>query len=395
MNGFLKRFSLPKLPIPEFAEGGKRPDLVLLLTVLVLVSIGTVMIYSSSAIMAAASQASHHDGWYFLKKQLFFVLLGFGIMILMAKIPYSCLKQAAYPGVLISIVLLSLVLVPHLGVRAGGATRWLRMGLFSFQVSELAKICMILFLAHFLTRKIDYRKNFRRGVAVPLAVTAVVMLLIILEPDFGTCAIMSVILMLMFYVAGARLVHLGALVSGLIPVGIWFVVNESYRIKRLTAFFDPWQDPQKTGFQIIQSMISIGSGGAFGVGVGDSMQKLFYLPEPHTDFILSIIAEETGFLGVCVVFALFVVLIYRGFLIAFKAPDLFGTLVSAGLTMLLALEAVINIAGVMGLIPLKGLALPFLSYGGTSLLMSLAAIGIILNISTFTETKTESKVESK
>lgn len=395
MNGFLKRFSLPKLPIPELAEGGKRPDLVLLLTVLVLVSIGTVMIYSSSAIMAAASQASHHDGWYFLKKQLVFVLLGFGIMILMAKIPYSYLKQAAYPGVLVSIVLLSLVLVPHLGVRAGGATRWLRMGLFSFQVSEMVKICMILFLAHFLTRKIDYRKNFRRGVAVPLAVTAVVMLLIILEPDFGTCAIMSVILMLMFYMAGARLVHLGALVAGLIPVGIWFVVNETYRLKRLIAFMDPWQDPQKTGFQIIQSLISIGSGGAFGVGVGDSMQKLFYLPEPHTDFILSIIAEETGFLGVCVVFALFVVLIYRGFLIAFNAPDLFGTLVSAGLTMLLALEAVINIAGVMGLIPLKGLALPFLSYGGTSLLMSLAAIGILLNISTFTETKTEPKVESK
>jgi cell division protein FtsW len=391
MIGFLKRFSLPQLPIPDLTEGDKRPDLVLLVTALILVSIGTVMIYSSSSIMAAASQASHHDGWYFLKKQIVFVILGFGIMILMAKIPYAYLKQAAYPGVLVCIVLLSLVLVPHLGVRAGGATRWLRMGLFSFQVSELAKISMILFLAHFLTRKIDFRKNFRRGVLVPLAVTGVFMLLIILEPDFGTCAIMSVILMLMFYMAGARLVHLSALVAGLIPVGIWFVIHERYRLDRLTAFLDPWQDPQRTGFQIIQSLISFGSGGAFGVGVGDSMQKLFYLPEPHTDFILSIIAEETGFVGVFVVIALFVVLIFRGFFIAFKAPDLFGTLVAAGLTMLLALEAVINIAGVMGLIPLKGLALPFLSYGGTSLVMSLAAIGILLNISTFTETKGESQ----
>ncbi|SEM28967.1 cell division-specific peptidoglycan biosynthesis regulator FtsW [Syntrophus gentianae] len=388
MIGFLKRFSLPQLPIPNLAEGDKRPDIVLLLTVLVLVSIGTVMIYSSSSIMAAAS---HQDGGYFLKKQVVFVLLGFGIMILMAKIPYYYLKQAAYPGILVCIVLLSLVLIPHVGVRAGGATRWLRMGFFSFQVSELAKVCMILFLAHFLNRKIDYRKNFRRGVVVPLAVTAVIMLLIILEPDFGTCAIMSVILMLMFYMAGARLVHLGALVAAIIPVGIWFVFHEPYRVSRLTAFLDPWQDPQRSGFQIIQSLISFGSGGAFGVGVGDSMQKLFYLPEPHTDFILSIIAEEAGFVGVFVVIALFVVLIFRGFFIAFKAPDLFGTLVAAGLSMLLALEAVINIAGVMGLIPLKGLALPFLSYGGTSLVVSLAAIGILLNISTFTETKGESQ----
>jgi len=390
MIGFLKRFSLPELPFRDLPEGDKRPDLVLLLVVLILVSIGTVMIYSSSSIIAAASQSSHHDGWYFLKKQIVFVILGFGTMILMSKIPYFYLRQAAYPGVLVCIVLLSLVLVPHLGVRAGGATRWLRMGFFSFQVSELAKICMILFLAHFMARKIDYRKNFHRGVAVPLAVTAVVLFLIILEPDFGTCAIISVIMLLMLYMAGARLVHLGALLAGLIPVGIWFVIHKSYRMDRLTAFLDPWKDPQRTGFQIIQSLISFGSGGAFGVGVGDSMQKLFYLPEPHTDFILSIIAEETGFVGVFVVIALFVVLIFRGFFIAFKAPDLFGTLVAAGLTMILALEAVINIAGVMGLIPLKGLALPFLSYGGTSLLMSLAAIGILLNISTFTVTKAES-----
>ncbi|OPY18356.1 MAG: Lipid II flippase FtsW [Syntrophus sp. PtaB.Bin075] len=390
MIGFLKRFSLPELPFRNLPEGDKRPDLVLLLVVLILVSIGTVMIYSSSSIMAAASKASHHDGWYFLKKQIVFVILGFGMMILMARIPYSYLRQVAYPSILVCIVLLSLVLVPHLGVRAGGATRWLRMGFFSFQVSELAKICMILFMAQFMTRKIEYRKNFQRGVAVPLAVTGVVLSLIILEPDFGTCAIISVIMLLMLYMAGARVVHLGALMAALIPVGIWFLIHERYRVDRLTAFLDPWKDPQKTGFQIIQSLISFGSGGAFGVGVGDSMQKLFYLPEPHTDFILSIIAEEAGFVGVVVVIALFVILIVRGFFIAFRAPDLFGTLVAAGLTMIIALEAVINIAGVMGLIPLKGLALPFLSYGGTSLLMSLTAVGILLNISTYTEIKEES-----
>lgn len=389
MIGLLKRLPLPQLSLRNLPAGDKRPDLILLLAVLILVSIGTVMIYSSSSIMAAASQESHHDGWYFLKKQVVFVVLGFIAMTLLAKIPYSYLRRAAYPGVLLCIVLLSLVLVPQLGVRAGGATRWLRMGFFSFQVSELAKVCMILFLAHFLTRKVDYRRSFQRGVAVPLAVTAVILLLIILEPDFGTCAIISVIMMLMLYMAGARLVHLFSLMAALIPVGIWFIVHKSYRMDRLTAFLDPWKDPQRTGFQIIQSLISFGSGGAFGVGIGDSMQKLFYLPEPHTDFILSVIAEETGFVGVFVVIALFVLLIFRGFFIAFKAPDLFGTLVAAGLTMLLALEAVINIAGVMGLIPLKGLALPFLSYGGTSLLMSLAAVGILLNISTYTKKKVE------
>jgi cell division protein FtsW len=167
------------------------------------------------------------------------------------------------------------------------------------------------------------------------------------------------------------------------PVGIWLIFHKSYRVARLMSFLDPWKDPQHSGFQIIQSLISFGSGGPFGVGIGDGMQKLFYLPEPHTDFILSIIAEESGFIGVLIVIFLFAILIVRGFMISFKAPDLFGTLLAAGLTMIIALEASINIAGVMGLIPLKGLALPFVSYGGTSLIMSLTTVGILLNISTY------------
>jgi cell division protein FtsW len=207
--------------------------------------------------------------------------------------------------------------------------------------------------------------------------------LILLQPDFGTSAILASIVFIMIYLAGGRIVHLAGIVAMFIPAAVWLLFHKSYRIARLTAFLDPWKDPQGSGFQIIQSMISFGSGGFFGVGIGDSMQKLFYLPEPHTDFILSVIAEESGFLGVGAILLLYIIIILRGFKIALKAPDLFGNLLAAGLTMLIALEAFINIAGVMGIIPLKGLALPFLSYGGTSLIMSLALVGILLNISSY------------
>jgi cell division protein FtsW len=358
----------------------KRLDIILLLVTLILITIGTVMIYSSSSIIA---MKRFNDGQYFLKKQIFFVLLGLGIMVLMTKIPYDQLKKLAYPGILLSIVLLSVLLIPHVGIRAGGATRWLKVGFFSFQVTEMVKISMVLFLAYFLTRKNNQITEFKRGILIPLFVTLLIVGLILLEPDFGTAVIITLIMMLMFYLSGCRILHLAGIVALFAPAAIYLLLNKSYRLARLTSFLDPWKDPQHSGFQIIQSLLSFGSGGTFGVGIGDGMQKLFYLPEPHTDFILSIIAEESGFIGVLIVIFLFAILIVRGFLISFKAPDLFSTLLAAGLTMVIALEAFINIAGVMGLIPLKGLALPFVSYGGTSLIMSLTAVGILLNISSY------------
>jgi cell division protein FtsW len=358
----------------------KRLDIILLLVTLILITIGTVMIYSSSSIIA---MKRFNDGQYFLKKQIFFVLLGLGIMVLMTKIPYDQLKKLAYPGILLSIVLLSVLLIPHVGIRAGGATRWLKVGFFSFQVTEMVKISMVLFLAYFLTRKNNQITEFKRGILIPLFVTLLIVGLILLEPDFGTAVIITFIMMLMFYLSGCRILHLAGIVALFAPAAIYLLLNKSYRLARLTSFLDPWKDPQHSGFQIIQSLLSFGSGGTFGVGIGDGMQKLFYLPEPHTDFILSIIAEESGFIGVLIVIFLFAILIVRGFLISFKAPDLFSTLLAAGLTMVIALEAFINIAGVMGLIPLKGLALPFVSYGGTSLIMSLTAVGILLNISSY------------
>ena len=282
-----------------------------------------------------------------------------------------------------SFVLLALLLTP-LGMKRGGATRWLNLGGFSFQVTEMVKITIVIFLAHLLTRKAHQLKDFSKGVLVPLVITSITILLILLEPDFGTAVIIATILLLMLCIAGSQMKHLLLLIAAFIPVGVLLIFYKGYRLTRLTAFLDPWKDAGNTGFQIIQSLLSFGSGGTFGVGIGDGMQKLFYLPEPHTDFILSIIAEESGFIGVAIVIAMFAVFAFRGFMIALKAPDLFGTLLASGLTMVIALEAFINIAGVMGLIPLKGLVLPFLSYGGTAFIMTMTAVGILLNISTQT-----------
>lgn len=364
-----------------FKNEDKFPDIILLLVTLILVTVGTTMIYSSSSIIALEK---FKDGQYFLKKQLFFVFVGMAAMIIMTRTPYSQLKKWAYPGMLLSFVLLSLLLVPNLGLRRGGATRWLNLGGFSFQVTELVKITIVIFLAHLLTRKAHQLKDFSKGVLVPLSVPSIAILLILLEPDFGTAVIIAAILLLMLFIAGARIKHLSFLVAAFIPVGVALILYKGYRLTRLTAFLDPWKDANNTGFQIIQSLLSFGSGGTFGVGIGDGMQKLFYLPEPHTDFILSIIAEESGFIGVTIVIVMFAVFAFRGFMIALKAPDLFGTLLAAGLTMVIAMEAFINIAGVMGLIPLKGLVLPFLSYGGTALIMTMTAVGILLNISSQT-----------
>lgn len=355
------------------------PDMILLLVTLFLVMVGAVMIYSSSSILALEK---FKDGQFFIKKHLAFIVVGLIGMIAMTKVPYEQLKKAAYPGVAVSVVLLLLLFIPHVGMKRGGATRWLNLGIISFQVSELVKVAMVIFLAHLLTRKVHHLKKFSRGVLVPLSVTAVVMGLILLQPDFGTVVIIASILLLMLSLAGSRITHLLFLGAAFIPLGVWLIMHKGYRMARLTAFLDPWKDADKTGFQLIQSLLSFGLGGVTGQGIGDGMQKLFYLPEPHTDFILAVIAEESGFIGVTLVIVMFMVFLLRGFMIAFRAPDLFGTLLAAGLTMLIGMQAFINIAGVMGLIPLKGLALPFLSYGGTSFVISMLVVGILLNVST-------------
>ncbi|MCD6487077.1 MAG: putative lipid II flippase FtsW [Syntrophobacterales bacterium] len=355
-----------------------RPDIVLFIVTIILVVIGTVMIYSSSSIIAVEK---YGDGYHYIKKQILFVLIGFGVMAVTSRFPYRYWKKVAYPGVLVSIVLLSLVIIPGFGLKAGGATRWFRVGPVSFQVSELVKIMLVIFLAYYLTKKIGHIKEFSRVFVVPLVIMMVIVGLMLCQPDFGAAAIMVVVFMLMFYLAGSRIIYLAGLVAAVIPVGVALIIHESYRMQRLMSFLNPWEDPTNTGFQIIQSFISFGSGGAFGVGLGNGMQKLFYLPEPHTDFILSVIAEEGGFVGVVIIIMLFCILVFRGFAISFNCADLFGMLLASGLTTVIALEAFINMAAVMGLVPTKGLVLPFLSYGGTSLMMCMVAVGVLLNIS--------------
>jgi cell division protein FtsW len=362
----------------KFALMEKSSHLTILIVTLSLVAFGVVMIYSSSSIVA---MERYGDEYYFLKKQLVFAAVGVLMMLVLSRLKYENLRKVAYAGIAFCAILLILILIPPIGVKRGGATRWLNLGFFTFQVTELVKVALIIFLAHFLTKMSAHIKDFKKGILIPIAVTAPIIGLIMLQPDFGTAIIIAVMLMGMIYLAGGRILHLSFLTVPLMAGAVVMVMMKPYRLQRWLTFLDPWKDANKSGFQIIQSWISFGSGGPFGVGLGDGMQKLFYLPEPHTDFILSVVAEEVGFIGVAVIVTLFIFLVFQGYVIAFRASDLFGTMLAAGLRTLIALEASINIAAVVGLIPTKGLALPFMSYGGSSLVMSLAAVGILLSIS--------------
>lgn len=356
----------------------RKSDLILLVVTLGLVTFGTAMIYSSSFIMAAQSKG---DGYFFLKRQLGFFAAGLGLMYFFSKVHYDRLRKLAYPALGLAVVLLAALMIPGIGVRKNGATRWLNLGVFAFQVAEFAKIAVILFLAHYLSRNEKYLKELKRGFIIPLAVAGVVMILIIRQPDFGTMVLIGMLTVSMLCLAGSRLLHISVCIASFIPVGVWMILSNPYRLKRLMSFRNPWESARDSGFQIIQSWLSFGSGGPFGVGLGDGMQKLFYLPEPHTDFILSVVAEEAGFIGVAAVITLFAVFVIKGFIIALKKSDMFGTLLAAGITMLIGFEALINMAVVVGLVPTKGLALPFMSYGGSSLVMSMICVGILLNIS--------------
>jgi len=362
-----------------FSAEERHPDYLILVVTLCLLFVGTVMIYSSSTIMA---EERFGDSYHFLKKQFFYATIGLAAMFVAWRIRYQLLRKVAVAGILLSMVLLVMVFIPGLGITVNGASRWIRIAGFTFQVSEFVKLALILFLAHFLTKKIEFgRTDFSKIYAVPIGITLIIILLILGQPDFGTSVIFVAILMMLLFLSGMRMVYLVGFVAALIPAGLYLILCEGYRLKRIFAYLHPWDDPRGAGFHIIQSFLCFGSGGAFGVGLGNSVQKLFYLPEPHTDFIFSIIGEECGFVGVVFVIALFAVLIVRGFWISFTMDDTFGSLLAAGITTMLAIEVTINIAVVMGMLPTKGLVLPFVSYGGTSLVMSLTAVGILLNIS--------------
>ncbi len=349
----------------------------LLLAALLLAGIGVIMVYSASSALA---EKRHLDAAAFAKSQFLHVCVGLAVMALLTRLDYIRLRPWVYPGLILVFVALCLVFLPGIGHRAGGAARWLRLGSsLSVQPAELAKLALVLFLAHWLADNQHRVKSFFMVFLPCLGVAGVLTAPVLLEPDLGASVTLVVLAAGMLAVAGTRLGYLVALLLACLPPLYFLVITVPYRLRRL-KFWDPWSDPTDTGFQLIHSFFALGTGGFLGAGLGGSRQKLFYLPEPHTDFILSVLGEEFGFWGVSLVLGLFMLLIWRGVRVALSARDLFGTYLALGATMVIGLQAFVNAGVVMGLLPTKGLTLPFISYGGSSLVVNFACVGLLLSV---------------
>lgn len=357
-------------------------DNTILMLAVVLTCFGIVMVYSSSSIMAA--KRHHGDTLYFLKRQSVYAIAGFMVMAAAMRIHYQHLRKLAVPALFACLFLLAAVFIPGIGSRAGGASRWLRMPGFNLQPAEFAKLGLVIYMAHSLAKKKDKLKSFKLGILPYMVVLACLLGLLLAQPDLGSSLVMGTVAMVMLLAAGTRVSHLAGLVVLSIPFVVYMVYHKAYRLKRILTYLDPWQDPTGDGFQIIQSWIAFGTGGMFGNGLGEGKQKLFYLPEAHTDFIFAVVGEELGYIGVFVVAAMFLVLVLRGLRTALAAQDDFGRNLAFGLSFMLGLQALINIAVVLGLLPTKGLTLPFISYGGSSLVCTLLAVGILLSVSAHT-----------
>lgn len=350
---------------------------ILIFLVAALLGIGLLMIYSSSTIYGADR---YGDSYYLLKRQLIWLGVGAVFFLVTVRTDYHWLQRRSRLLLLLGVLLLIAVFIPGIGRSSGGARRWLSMGGVGLQPSELVKYLMIIYLADLLSRRQRSIKKFLSGFLPPLAVIGLFCLLTIAQPDLGSALSIGVIGLLMLYLGGARLTHLGCLVLAVLPVLVVLVVRVGYRMRRILAFIDPWADPKGTGFQIIQSLIALGSGGPLGLGLGESRQKLFYLPAATTDFIFSILGEELGFIGTGLVIILVIGLVVVGFAIGRRADDLFGSLLAQGITAMLALQAMVNMGVSSGILPTKGLPFPFISYGGSNLIVSLLAVGILGNI---------------
>ncbi|MFA6384424.1 MAG: putative lipid II flippase FtsW [Candidatus Omnitrophota bacterium] len=344
---------------------------------MMLICLGIVMIYSASSIYALNQ---YKDGMFFLKRHLLFVFIGIVATFCAMAFDYRKLKRYARPAMWIAFFLLVLVLVPHIGREVSGARRWFRIKFISFQPSSFACIAMVIYLADFIERKGDFIRTIRWGLAPVMAVLGAMSLLIVVEPDLGTTIAVGAVVFIMLYVSGVRLSYLGAIVLCSIPALYLLIFRVPYRMKRILAFLNPWADPQGSGFQVIQSQVALGSGGIFGVGLGHSQQKLFYLPAAHTDFIFSIIGEELGLVGTIGVIVLFIIFIKQGLAIVKHAPDKFGYFLSLGLVLLISLKAMVNIGVSCGVLPTKGLPLPFISYGGSSFIFDMVSIGLLMNV---------------
>lgn len=352
-------------------------DARLLFPLFFLVGIGLVMVYSASSALALEDYGSDT---HFLRRQLVFFGLGTLGLLVARRFPLRWLQTLAYPLLALSFLLLLAVFVPGLGQSAGGATRWLRMGNFTFQPAELARFALVLYLAYSMSKKGFRVKAFSIGILPHGLVLCGLAIPILLQPDFGSAVLLTLVSLGLLFVGGVPLRHLGMSLVALLPVATAFVVTAPYRLRRVLSFWDPWAHANDAGYQVVHSLLAFGSGGIWGVGLGNGHQKLFYLPEPHTDFIFSVVGEELGLVGVLGVLIGYALLILGGLRIAWRTEDAFGKNLAAGLTLSLGLQAVINMGVALALLPTKGLTLPFLSYGGTSLVVSMVSVGVLMNV---------------
>ena len=356
----------------------KRYDFFLLIAVIILITFGIIMIFSASSIWA---NYKFNDSFYYVKRQIVFAVIGIFLMKFISRIDYKLYYKKSNIILLISFVLLILVLIPGIGNIRNGSRSWFGIGSFGIQPSEAAKLAMIIFTSKYLSKNTKFVNSLKEGVFPILLILIIMFGLIMLQPDLGTGVILVVSIIALLFISGVNMKFF--IISGIIGlIGvIALILIAPYRMNRITSFINPWQDPLGTGFQIIQSLYAIGPGGLLGNGFLNSIQKHFYLPEPQTDFIFSIVCEEFGIIGTIFVVGLFSFVIYRGLKISLKSEDKFAKYLSFGLIFQLAFQTLLNLMVVIGMIPVTGVTLPFLSYGGSSLLITLIGIGIVLNIS--------------
>jgi cell division protein FtsW len=374
-NGSNKSIEVLELPLKK-----STPDFILIVVTLSLLAIGLIMVYSASAVWA---DYKFDDTFFFAKRQMLFAGVGILAMFFIMNVDYWTWRTWGKVIIIVCFVLLVMVLIPGVGVLRNGSRSWIGVGAFSIQPSEFMKLAMIAFLAKFLSENQKYITSFRKGLVPSLFLVFMAFGMIMLQPDLGTGTVMVGTAVVMVFIAGAKISHFAMMgLAGLAGFAA-LVLSAPYRIKRITSFLDPWEDPLGSGFQMIQSLYAIGPGGLLGLGLGESRQKFFYLPEPQNDFIFAILAEELGFIGGSLVLLLFSLLLWRGIRIALGAPDLYGSFLAVGIVSMIAIQVMINVGVVTGLMPVTGITLPFLSYGGSSLTLMLLAVGVLLNISRY------------
>ncbi len=359
---------------------GRPPDRGILTTILTILIVGLFMVFSASYYEATQDSS---DPYYYLKRQLIWSLIGLVAMYVISRVDYWKLGGYSRYILFIAIILLILVAIPGIGRESRGSRRWLGFGQLGFQPSEVAKLAMVFYLAWFFSQGKVYATNIKKGILPFLGVIGLVGFLIMLQPDLGTAVSIAGTGFVMLFAAGAPLTYLAGIMASAIPGVFALIFTEDYRRRRFLSFLDPWKDPLGTGYHIIQGLYALGSGGLFGLGLTQSRQKYFYLPERHTDFIFAILGEELGFIGSLTLLVLFTLFAWRGYRVALTAPDTMSSLLAVGLTTMVLIQVIINIGVVTSILPITGITLPFVSFGGSSLVFSLAGVGLLLNVSRY------------